>query len=228
MKPREVLATSATPDGELVELVREAGNYVIRVAGVPLMSSARSGSEESMAHVAREILGGRPRPRILVGGLGMGFTLRAVLDAFGSDARVIVAELLGAIVEYNRGVLGDLSRRPLDDPRVRLFEGDVRVPLGEERFDAILMDVDNGPDAFTTKSNASLYGDRGVARMAHALSPGGVLVVWSAFEDRAFEKRLRRAGLDAETRRAYARSGPKKGGRHVLFVARKPATRRSG
>lgn len=228
MKPREILATSATPDGEAVELVREAGRYVIRVAGVPLMSSARSGSEEAMAHVAREVLGERRGPRILVGGLGMGFTLRAVLDAFGSDARVVVAELLGAIVEHNRGVLGELASRPLDDPRVRLFEGDVRVPLETERFDAILMDVDNGPDAFTTRSNARLYDDRGAARLALALEPGGVLVVWSAYEDRGFEKRLRRAGLETETRRAYARSGAKKGGRHVLFVATKPAARRRG
>lgn len=228
MKPREILGTSATPDGEPVELVREAGRYVIRIGGVPLMSSARSGSEEAMAHVAREVLGERPRPRILVGGLGMGFTLRAVLDAFGWDAQIVVAELLGAIVEHNRGVLGDLARRPLDDPRVRLFEGDVRVPLETERFDAILMDVDNGPNAFTTKNNASLYDDRGAARLALALEPGGVLVVWSAYADRGFEKRLRRAGLEADTRRAYARSGAKKGGRHVLFVASKPAGRGRG
>jgi spermidine synthase len=221
MKPREVLDTSKTPDGEPLELSREAaGHYVIRVGGIPLMSSATSGSERAMARVASESLGKRRRVRVLVGGLGMGFTLRAALDTFGADARVTVAELLPALVTYNRGVLGDLAGHPLDDRRVRLFEGDVRALFAERGWDVVLLDVDNGPDAFTASANASLYNDRGVAAMARALAPGGVLVIWSAFADRGFERRLRRAGLRCDVKKIHARGDVRKGSRHVLFVAR--------
>lgn len=231
MKPREVLDRTTTPDGEPVELAREAGHYVIRVAGVPLMSSARTGSEQAMARVAAEALAVSSTPkrrlRVLVGGLGMGFTLRAALDAFGDQATITVAELLPALVEYNRGVLGDLAGRPLADRRVRLFEGDVRAMLARGGWHAVLMDVDNGPDAFTASSNASLYGDAGAASMARSLAPGGVLVVWSAYPDPAFERRLRRAGLHCEVRRVHARGDVKKGGRHTLFVASRPGRARS-
>lgn len=220
MKPREVLDRTTTPDGEPLELVKEGGHFVIRVAGAALMSSAVHGSEEAMARVAVETIGMRPRPRLLVGGLGMGFTLRAALDALGSDARVTVAELLPAVVTYNRGVLGGLARHPLSDRRVRLFEGDVRVPLAEGGWDAVLMDVDNGPDAFTTSTNKSLYGDRGVTLMAGALSPCGVLVVWSAYPSRQFERRLRRAGLRTETLSVRARGEVRKGSKHTLLIGR--------
>jgi spermidine synthase len=219
MKPREVLDRTTTPDGRRLELAREGVHYVIRVDGVALMSSAAHGSEEAMARVAAEALGARPGARVLVGGLGLGFTLRAALDAF-PDATVTVAELLPPLVGYNRGALADLARRPLDDPRVRLFEGDVRVPLGAGGWDAVLLDVDNGPEAFTTSANASLYDDAGAALLARALAPGGVLVVWSAGPSPAFERRLRRAGLACDTRRARARD--RKGATHTLFVARAP------
>jgi spermidine synthase len=222
MRAREVIDRTTTPDQQTLELAREAGQYVIRVAGVPLMSSATFGSEQAMAQVAVEALGRRAGTRVLVGGLGMGFTLRAVLDVFDARSSVTVAELLPAIVGYARGPLAHLANRPLDDPRVRLYEGDVRVPMSDGGWDAILLDVDNGPSAFTTASNASLYDSAGVRRMRAALTAGGVLVVWSVATNPAFEKRLRRAGLTCETRRVRARGDIRKGSTHRLFVARAP------
>jgi spermidine synthase len=219
MKPREILDTSTTPDGERLELAREGDHYVIRIGGAPLMSSRTYGSEQEMARVAAERLGARVKPRVLIGGLGMGFTLRAALDSFGPDAEVTVAELLPPLIDYNRGVLADGAGRPLEDRRVSLFEGDVRKPLGRAGWDVVLLDVDNGPDAFTAQGNKSLYGDRGVALMAGALNPGGVLVVWSAYPDKAFERRLRRVGLHCNALTVRARGAIKKGAKHTLFVA---------
>lgn len=221
VKRREILDQTLTPDGDPLELVREGGHFVLRVASVPLMSSATYGSEQMMAQVAATELGERKAPRVLVGGLGMGFTLRAALDAFGRRAQVTVAELLPPLVRYNLGVLGHLGRHPLRDPRVTLFEGDVRVPLGEGGWDVVLMDVDNGPDALTADDNDALYGDAGAELMARALLPGGVLVVWSAYPSRAYERTLRRAGLRVRTQRASARPGGK-GAKHVLFVGKRP------
>ena len=221
VKPRDILDQTLTPDGDPLELVREGGHFVLRVASIPLMSSAAYGSEQAMAKVAAEVLGERKAPRVLVGGLGMGYTLRAALDTFGRRARVTVAELLPPLVRYNHGVLGHLARHPLRDPRVTLFEGDVRAPLAEGGWDVVLMDVDNGPDALTADDNETLYGDAGAALMARALSPGGVLVVWSAYSSRAFERTLRRAGCQTQTRRVSARPGGK-GSKHVLFVGKAP------
>ena len=221
MKPREILDQTLTPDGDPLELVHEGGHFVLRVASVPLMSSAAYGSEQAMARIAADELGERKAPRVLVGGLGMGFTLRAALDVFGKSARVTVAELLPPLVRYNHGVLGHLARHPLRDPRVTLFEGDVRVPLAEGNWDVVLMDVDNGPDALTAHENETLYGDAGAKLMTSALTPGGVLVVWSAYPSRAFVRSLRRARCEAGTRRVSARPGGK-GAKHVLFVAKAP------
>jgi len=222
LKPREVLDTTTTPTGESLVLARERGHCVIRMAGVPLMTSATYGSEQAMASIAAEALGERPRARVLVGGLGMGFTVRAALDSFQRDARITVAELLPPLVGYNRGVLGHLADHPLRSRRVRLFQGDVRIQLQKGGWDAILMDVDNGPDALTSPDNASLYGDDGVALMARSLTRGGLLVVWSAYPDRRFAARLRRADLRCETRRVHARGAIRKGPRHTLFIAQSP------
>jgi spermidine synthase len=220
MRKREVLDRSTTPDGKPLELAREGGHYAIRVGHTLLMSSAASGSEQHMAVVAREILGARRAPRILIGGLGMGCTLRAVLEQFGKDARVTVAELLPALIRYARTFLAELAGHALDDPRVELFEGDVRDALTRASWDAILLDVDNGPSALTAASNASLYGSRGTARLHRALAADGVLVVWSVSPDIRYEAQLRAAGFDCKTVRAGARAGQSKGGRHTLFVAR--------
>ncbi len=225
MKPRELLASTTTPDGAALTLTREAGALVVRVANVPLMSSRVHGSEEAMAEVACAGLAARAGARVLVPGLGMGFTLRATLDALGPDAEVVVCELLPAIVEWNReGPLGALAGHPLCDARVRVVIDDVvRVVRASapRSFDAILLDVDNGPEAFTVASNAALYEPAGLAALRAILRPGGALVVWSAHEAPRFERALRRAGFaSAEARRVRARGAIAKGSRHVLYVGR--------
>ena len=156
---------------------------------------------------------------MLVGGLGMGFTLRATLDFLPPDAIVVVAELLPAVVEWNRGPLGPLAGHPLKDRRVRVEMGDVRATLGSSpgKFDAVLLDVDNGPAAFSASDNAGLYDDRGLAAARAALKMGGVLAVWSARENRKFEQRLRYGGFNVQVERVRGRL--KKGGpRHVIFL----------
>jgi spermidine synthase len=222
MRPREVLARSHTPDGQVLELTRESSNYVIRVGGIILMTSATYGSEQQMARIARQVLGERENPRVLVGGLGMGYTLRAVLDQFGSDLQVTVAELLSAVVAFSRDILGHIADHPLDDPRTQLFEGDVRHAIDEGSWDAILLDVDNGPDALTTRGNAGLYGSEALDHIRRALNPGGVFILWSTGPNREFEARVRRAGLSCEVHNVRARGLVRKGARHVLFVARAP------
>ena len=216
---REVTHRATTPDGEPLALAREAGHWVIRVSGVPLMSSATYGSEQAMASVAAERVGKRRAPKILVGGLGMGFTVRAALDEFGKDARVVVAELLPSVIEFSRGVLGPLADHPLSDPRVELYEGDVRDKFQPNAWDAVLLDVDNGPDAFTLAGNASLYGAASLSRVRKSLVDGGVFVTWSAYQSPPFESRLRSAGFQVEVMRVKARGKIKKGANHTLYVA---------
>jgi spermidine synthase len=162
--------------------------------------------------------------RVLVGGLGMGYTLRATLDTVGPRAEVVVAELVPAIVAWNRGPLRDLAGRPLEDRRVRVVESDVVDVLRSDdgAFDAILLDVDNGPEALAAKENAWLYGERGLAAIRAAMRRGGVLVVWSAFESPSFEARMRRGGYDVEVVRTRARGTTKKGSRHTLYAGRVP------
>jgi spermidine synthase len=218
---------TVAPDGAELVLARHDDEWVVRAAGRILMSSRVHGSEEALAAIAlREAAG---RRAVLVGGLGMGFTLRAALDRLPPDARVVVVELVPGLVAWNRGPLAHLAGRPLEDPRVRLQQGDVGKRLAEARsaYDAILLDVDNGPSALAHPANASLYGDRGVRACADALRPGGVLAVWSAAPDERFRLRLGRAGLVAREERVPAR-GAKGGVRHVVVVASKPAARPSG
>lgn len=225
MSVRETIAEAETPDGELLTLAREDGEHVVRVRGEVLMSSRVHGSEEAMARLAladREL---PDRPRVLVAGLGMGFTLRAALELLGPHAEVTVVELLEAVVRWNHGPLADYAERPLEDPRVTLTVGDLRglLRVRAQRFDAILIDVDNGPEPFTVRSNATLYAPEGLARLYDALAPGGVAVLWSAFRSTAFERRLRDAGFEARTVSVRARAKARKGARHTLFVAtRKP------
>ena len=221
MKPWEELGHTRTPDGSDMRLTARDGEFVIWVNGKTLMSSRRHGSEEALAMAGCDDLP-TAEPRVLVGGLGMGFTLRAALDRVPEDGVVTVAELVPAVVEWNRGPLGDLAGQPLRDRRVRVAEGDVGTLLRSRPngFDAILLDVDNGPAAFTTTENHALYGNAGVASACAALRSGGVLAVWSAWDDRKFEHRLRFHGLEARTEHVRARL--KKGGaRHVIFVGRK-------
>jgi spermidine synthase len=221
VRPWELLGQTRTPDGEDMSLTRQGSEYVILAGGKPLMSSRMHGSEEALAALACRDARTRDAPCVLVGGLGMGFTLRATLDLLPPDATVVVAELVPAVVDWNRGPLGPLAEDPLKDPRVRIEIGDVGATLraGAQRFDVILLDVDNGPAAFTAAHNTGLYDNAGVAAARAALKSGGVLAVWSAWEDRRFEQRLRYAGFTVEVERVRARL--KKGGpRHTIFLGR--------
>ena len=222
MESHVVLDRTKTADGDSLELAVEDGHHIIRIGGVPLMSSSMTGSEEAMAFYALEELGQVEAARILIGGLGMGFTLRATLDTFEDLAEVCVAELSPDIIRYNREFLANLTDHAMDDPRVEIYEGDVRRKFKEGGWDAILMDVDNGPDALSARSNRSLYGARGVEAMAIALAPGGVLVVWSAYPSPRFLEQLRHTGLSARAAMVRAHWPLSKGPMHTLFVGTNP------
>lgn len=221
MIPWALIDRTATPDGEEMTLMHQPGEYLILASGKPLMSSRMHGSEEALAELGCRHVRDADSPCVVVGGLGMGFTLRATLDVLPAGARVIVAELVPGVVAWNRGPLGPLAGHPLKDPRAEVHAGDIGALLrsARRRFDAVLLDVDNGPDAFTTSGNGWLYGDAGLAAIRAALTDTGTLAVWSAREDRRFEQRLRHAGFTVEVARVRARL--KKGGpRHVIFVGR--------
>jgi spermidine synthase len=219
MNAWELLGQTRTPAGDEMSLTRRSGEYVILASGKSLMSSRMHGSEEALATFGCRRARTLEQPSVLVGGLGMGFTLRATLDLLPPDATVVVAELVPALVEWNRGPLGPLAGHPLKDERVAIDVGDVAatVRASRNRFDVILLDVDNGPAAFTASHNDGLYDDRGLAAARAALKSGGVLAVWSAREDRKFEQRLRYAGFTVTVERVRARL--KKGGpRHTIFL----------
>ena len=223
VKRWELLGQTQTPDGSDMTLMRRDSEIVILADGKPLMSSRMHGSEEALAVSACRHARTLDDPCVLIGGLGMGFTLRATLDLLPPSAVVVVAELVPAVVDWNRGPLGPLAGHPLKDRRVRVDVGDVaetlRASIG--RFDAVLLDVDNGPAAFTASGNAGLYDDRGLASARAALKAGGVLAVWSAWEDRKFQHRLRRSGFTVEVERVRARL--KKGGpHHTIFLGQLP------
>lgn len=225
-EPRDSLGRASTAEGGRVELVRHPTRTVIYVDDLLLMSTDAHGSEIAMAHQGCEALG--PSARVLIGGLGLGFTLRAVLDAVPADAEVVCVELLGPLVRWHRdGSLGAIAAHPLDDPRVTLRESDVVDVLRatDERWDAILLDVDNGPVAMTQRDNAHLYDDESLQRMFRLLRPGGHVVVWSADDFPAFTARMRAAGFEARavTVSAWAEDEePKSDVEHVLFVGVRP------
>lgn len=219
VKAWELLGEARMPDGTDIKLQRRDTEYVIFAGGKILMSSRMHGSEEALAAFACAQLSRRENARVLIGGLGMGFTLRATLDLLPSSATVVVAELQPAVLKWNQETLGPLANHPLRDRRVTLDARDVAAVVEGSRasFDAIMLDIDNGPDAFTTSSNAHVYGDRGLASIRKALKPAGVLAVWSAWEDRKFEQRLKYGGFKVRVERVRARL--KKGGpRHTIFV----------
>ena len=205
-----------------MKLVRRGDEYLILADGAVLMSSRMHGSEEALATLGCERARTLKRPSVLIGGLGMGFTLRATLDLLPSDASVVVAELVPAVVEWNRGPLGPLAKEPLKDTRVRVEMGDVGATLRSciGQFDAVLLDVDNGPAALTDSNNAGLYDDRGIAAAHASLKKEGVLAIWAAKEDRKFAQRLREGGFEAQVQRARGRL-MKGGPHHSVFVARK-------
>lgn len=220
MKPQITIDQTTTPDGKELVLYERDGVYTIRVNGLELMSSRAHGSEEGMADLVLGQLKTR-HPRVLVGGLGMGYTLRAVLDRVAHSSRVTVAELLPEIVKWNRDHLAMLADAPLEDPRVELAVDDVSRVMASrpDTFDAILLDVDNGPAALTDHRNARLYVADGLAAIKRSLRRNGVLGVWSAGPDRAYEKALRRAGYRFRVETIRARLGAK-GPKHTIFVAK--------
>jgi spermidine synthase len=224
MKPLELIAETVTPNGEDMKLARHTNEYIIFASGKSLMSSRQHGSEEALAAFGCRRARTLAAPSVLVGGLGMGFTLRATLDLLPAHGRVVVAELVPSVVEWNRGPLGPLANHPLKDRRVQVHVGDVATALrsSPSEFDVVLLDVDNGPAAFTSSANAGLYDDQGLATAYRALRMNGVLAVWSAREDRKFEQRLRYAGFAIEVECVRARL--KKGGpRHTIFLGYKSA-----
>jgi len=227
LKPTTELGRVTTPDGSELRLTERDGEYLILLKGYPLMSSRAHGSEEALADLACGRLRTAKRPSVLVGGLGMGFTLRAALDLMPPSGSVTVAELIPEVVEWNRGPLAELAGRPLEDPRTRLEIADVGAVIraGAGRFDAILMDVDNGPEAFTFDANSGLYSAAGLAAIHRALKAGGTMALWSSFDDRGFVGRLNRHGFQARAQRARAHGG--KGWRHTIFLGIKQDSRSS-
>ncbi|HEX8451217.1 MAG TPA: hypothetical protein VF647_03915 [Longimicrobium sp.] len=223
MKRLERLGEATAPDGTVLTLYRHDRDYSIRVAGVELMSTRRYHSEEQLAEQVCRPLERSGGARVLIGGLGFGFTLRAALRVLPADARVVVAEIVDGIIEWNRNSEYPLAADALADPRVELRHADVTDVLREGRgaYDAIMLDVDNGADALTTGGNAELYRSRGVRVAADALRPSGRIAYWSADDDPRFENVLRAAGLSVEVVRVRAHATA--GGPHTLFIARSSA-----
>ena len=216
----QTLDRTLTTDGGELTLCQLGARYAMRVDGQELMNSASHRSEEKLAVFGCAGLAEKPGVRVLVGGLGMGFTARAALGALAADAEVVVVECIAAVVRWNREILGHLADAPLVDPRLSVVDGDVVDAIAEavHRYDAILLDVDNGPSALTTFKNKRLYDAAGLRRAWRALRPGGVLAVWSTFQDATFTARLRDAGFDPVTKRVLAGDGSRR--RHILWLAR--------
>lgn len=221
MIPWSLIDTATMPDGggEL-RLMRRGAEFSIMSGGIELMNSRVSGSEEALAALACARLQGRRDPQVLIGGFGMGFTLRAALAALGPDAGITLAELVPAVIAWARGPMAHISGPCLADPRLTLREGDVGglIRLGEGRYDAILLDVDNGPEGLTRKANDSLYDREGLMAARRALRPQGVLAVWSSSPNAAFTRRLEQGGFEVEVVRVRA-AGGRRGARHVIWLA---------
>ncbi|MFM5917972.1 MAG: spermidine synthase [Novosphingobium sp.] len=221
MIPRELLGTAQVPGGEELKLFRHDRDFMIVLGQGDLMSTRMRGSEEALATMTIERLGDLRAPHVMVGGYGMGFTLRAALAKLGHDARVTVAELVPEIIEWARGPMADLTAGCLDDPRVRLVRGDVAeaILLAPEPLDAILLDVDNGPDGLVRSDNNRLYSKSGLHNARKALRPGGILAVWSAFKDDRFRRRMEDCHFEVEEVEVRARANGK-GPRHVIWFGR--------
>ena len=224
MNPWQLLGRAQTPGGgaDLVLYQRDS-EFSLRADNRELMNSRVHGSEEAMARMGCQDLAKHPGARVLIGGLGMGYSVRTALDILGEDARVVVAELAPAVVEWNRGVLADLAGRPLEDRRAELHEADVvqliRTARGD--YDAIMLDVDNGAVAMVRKGNNWLYSLPGLSATYAALRRGGILATWSAGPQPAFVRRVRRAGFEVDEFKVRARGGSnrKGGAHHVVWIA---------
>ena len=223
MIPWSLIDTARIPgEGSELRLKRRGTEFSIMLGANELMNSRLSGSEEALAKVSCRRIQSRRRPQVLIGGLGMGFTLRAALAELGSDARITVAELVPAVVAWARGPMAEIFGDSLADPRVIIREGDVGelIRSGRATYDAILLDVDNGPEGLTRRANDGLYDMAGLSAAGAALTPGGILGVWSSTPDRNFTHRLHRAGFTVEEVKVRA-NGTRGGARHVIWIATK-------
>ncbi len=224
MTPWILLDTAHVPGqhgaGSALRLYQRGTEFSIKAGNCELMNSRVHGSEDALAELGCGRIAERARPRVLIGGLGMGYTLAAALHQLGADAEVVVAELVPAVVLWNRGPLAHLAGQPLDDARVKVRELDVGeiMRASSEAFDAILLDVDNGPEGLTRKANNWLYGLEGLDAAYAALRPGGVLAVWSAGAEPVFTQRLCKIGFSVEETRVRAHGG-KHGARHTIWLA---------
>lgn len=211
-----------TEDGVELRLMQRGSEFCIMLGTNPLMNSRLSGSEEALATLAVAALEGRPQIKMLIGGLGMGFTLRAALKTLADDARITVAELMPAVVEWAHGPMAEVFGGCLEDPRVTVRVEDVGVIMraAANSWDAILLDVDNGPEGLSRQGNDALYTTAGLDAAWRALRPGGVFTVWSMAPDPAFTRRLKKVGFTV-TEVPTRANGRKKGARHMIWVATK-------
>ena len=222
MRPWKLLDSTTVPgDGLELKLYCRGEEFSIKAGNSELMSSRVHGSEDALATLACQRLSEQPSPRVLIGGLGMGFTLAAALHEFGPSAEVVVAELVPTVVTWNRERLSALAGQPLDDPRVTVYEGDVGklIRTAKQAYDAILLDVDNGPEGLTRKENDSLYSAAGLKTAMTALRPKGILGVWSISPDSAFSKRLKQAGYSIDE--LPVRTRGRRGARHMIWLGTK-------
>ena len=221
---RELVGTAEVPGGAPLSLYRRGADYMISLGRNELMSTRMSGSEVALATMALERLGSPASPRVLVGGYGMGFTLRALLAGVGPEADVVVAEIVPEIIDWAQGPMREMTGDCLTDPRVTLHMGDVIREIDdaaegiEPRYDAILLDVDNGPDGLSRDANNKLYTGRGLSNARDALAPGGVLAIWSAAPDVAFTTKMASAGFEVDAVRVRARENGK-GPIHMIWFA---------
>lgn len=222
MLPWIQIDTAKIPGGEELRLKRRGREWSIMLGSNELMNSRLSGSEEALAGLSIEKIAGRATQRILIGGLGMGFTLRAALSLAVPTTEITVAELVPAVVAWAKGPMAELHGGSLDDIRVKIVEDDVAAMIAAARqaYDAILLDVDNGPDGLSRPGNDGLYSLKGLTEARAALAPGGVLAVWSAHPDPAFTRRLRQAGFAVEEKPVRARA--KSGARHMIWLGVRP------
>ena len=220
MIPWSLLDTAKVPGGGELRLKQRGAEFAIMLGTDELMNSRLSGSEQALATIACERIRDRKAPRVLIGGLGMGFTLRAALATLRPDARIVVAELVPAVVVWARGPMAEVFGDSLTDPRVNIREADVGdlIRSGASAYDAILLDVDNGPEGLTRKTNDALYDLKGLGAARAALRPGGILAVWSSGQNPKFTWRLRKAGFEVEEVSARA-NGSRGGARHVIWIA---------
>ena len=221
MKPRIKIATARTPDGGEMVLYRHDSDFAIEINSQDLMNSRHHESELALARLGCAHLDGRKAPKILIGGLGMGYTLRQALDMLSSDAQVVVGELLGAVVEWNREFFGELNGRPLGDKRVDLKTGDIveLISGSKSRFDSILLDIDNGPNAMTDSGNRRLYSRQGIGACRRALREQGCLAVWSAEPSKKFEQLLISCSFHVRRFRVPAYKGSKSRSRFVWVAS---------